>query len=714
MSRKHARNSMVEDVVIPAHLLAATTQVNGPWAARDDESSASGSGPVHQAIRNEALERQLGQLRRSASVNSSHPQKPKDTRLRRQSAPLSVSGISTIAEIEPAQLSPNGSSHVQWQHGQDDLGAHSRQLSESIPATRGDAWPLPPRPHSYRISRIEPTEEPPQRTNRHSIYDVYEKAKERRVALQRKYWVQVLFEYTVYIFLLAFIYFVLIGMPLWRGAVWWLYYVVRTKFVIPGGWGITIGIAILYAFTPLLLLFEKNPPPVNSDSKEADLEGNRNSAKSTALLIPCYKSANIIGPTLDAALHIFPPENIFVIANGNSPEPLDNTEEVCRPYGVNHLWCPVGSKIIAQFVGCYAAKDFPHVLLIDDDCALPPNFPVVSDRLKGRIQCIGYTIKSVGPESSRGTLCQQAQDLEYKISGLQRAFAGILGSATFPHGAISLWKTDFLKQTFHDHPGFSVSEDWFFGDSCRRLGGRITMCSAVFVETETPSAVFFSSGGSRGGFGEMTIFKQRFTRWNFFFVNGMWYNMKYILCSWNLGFWELGAKLFVFQEVYETLLYLLAPFVLPISLVVQPAFCGIMLGVTNGLYFLNVIIFNLVHLRLKKETVTWKCLLLYYMPYKIVLFIINVVSCYWSLFKYARYFATRHPKVIEDDKAVEVVLRLEDTTENNNEPKPTNKAPGLGRSFSVTKVRARKTSNAGAKPSGPGGVSVAGSDGSWI
>ncbi|PWY65730.1 hypothetical protein BO70DRAFT_419654, partial [Aspergillus heteromorphus CBS 117.55] len=516
---------------------------------------------------------------------------------------------------------------------------------------------------------------------RHSIYDVYQKAKERRIALQRKYWVQLLFEYTVYIVLLAFVYFVLIGMPLWRGAVWWLYYVVRTN----------------YAFAPLLVLFEKNPPPVDNQT-EKDIEQNRNTAKSTALLIPCYKSANIIGPTLDAALKIFPPENIFVIANGNSPEPLDNTEEVCRPYGVNHLWCPVGSKIIAQFVGCYAAKDFPYALLIDDDCALPPNFPVVSDRLKGRVQCVGYTIKSVGPESSRGTLCQQAQDLEYKISGLQRAFAGYLGSATFPHGAISIWKTDFLKQTFHDHPGFSVSEDWFFGDSCRRLGGRITMCSSVFVETETPSAVFFSRGGSRGGFGEMTIFKQRFTRWNFFFVNGMWFNMKYILCSWSLGWWELGAKLFVFQEVYETLLYLLAPFILPISFVVQPSFCGIMLGATNGLYFLNVIIFNLVHLRRKNESVGWICLLVYYMPYKIVLFIINVVSCYWSLFKYARYFATRHPKVIEDDKAVE--------TEE--------KGSGLGRSFSVTKVRARKASNQGPSPTVPEAVPVVGIESSWV
>jgi len=235
----------------------------------------------------------------------------------------------------------------------------------------------------------------------------------------------------------------------------------------------------------------------------------------TALLIPCYKSTKIIGPTLVAALKIFPPDHIYVIANGNSPTPLDDTEEVCGPYGVNHIWCPVGGKIVAQFVGFYAAKHFENVLLIDDDCALPANFPIVSDRMKGKIQCVGYTIKSVGPNSSRGTFCQQAQDLEYKISGLQRQLAGVIGSATFPHGAISLWNTRFLIQTFHTHPGFSVSEDWFFGHVARELGCRIIMCSAIFVETETPTDVFFAArGGSRGGFGEMTVFKQRFYRWS--------------------------------------------------------------------------------------------------------------------------------------------------------------------------------------------------------
>ncbi|CEJ60130.1 Putative Glycosyl transferase [Penicillium brasilianum] len=532
-------------------------------------------------------------------------------------------------------------------------------LSEKEPITPIKNAALSPT-HLSRVSSRT------QHSRNSSMHEAYEKARARGVALHRKYWVRVLFEYTSYLLLILFVYFVLIGMPLWKGAVWWLYWVVAHKFVIQGGYAITIGLAALYAFLPLLILFEKDPPR-KDEMSEVDLEKNAENAKTTALLIPCYKSANIIGPTLKAALEVFPPENIFVIANGNSETPLDNTEEVCRPYGVNHLWVPIGSKIVAQFAGCYAAKGFENVLLIDDDCALPPNFPIVSDRLKGKVKCVGYTIKSVGPNSSKGTFCQQAQDLEYKMSGLQREFFGRLGSATFPHGAISIWNTDFLKQTFHEHPGFSVSEDWFFGDSCRRLGGRITMCSSVFVETETPCSVFFSGSGSRGGFGEMTIFSQRFKRWNFFFVVGMYYDMKYILSSWKLGWWEFGAKLCVFQEVYETLIYLLAPFMLPISFVVRPSFCGMLLGVTIAMYIINVILFNEIHLRLKKERIDWVVLIFYYTFYKIALTFINVFSCYWSLYKYARYFAKRHPKVIEDQQAIEVVLSLEQETDSDFE-----------------------------------------------
>ena len=78
-----------------------------------------------------------------------------------------------------------------------------------------------------------------------SVWKTYEHAKKRGVELQRKKWVQVVFEYSIYLFLLCFVYFVLIGRPLWNGAVWWLYWVVENKFVFAGGFSITLGIALL-------------------------------------------------------------------------------------------------------------------------------------------------------------------------------------------------------------------------------------------------------------------------------------------------------------------------------------------------------------------------------------------------------------------------------------------------------------------------------------
>lgn len=530
-----------------------------------------------------------------------------------------------------------------------------------------------------------------------SLQEVYDKAKIRQVQMKRSNTAQLSFEYTYYLILIATVYFVFVGVPFWNGLVLTIYYLFDMKLVVPAGTAIFLGIGFLYAYLPLVILFEKAPPAAAPLDSPSQLENGQ--ARDTALLIPCYKSEALIGATLEAALKIFPAQNIFVIANGNSPTPLDNTGEVCERYGVSHTWSPIGSKIVAQFVGCYVSKQFPYTLLIDDDCLLPPNFPIVTDRIRGTILCIGYTIKSVGPGSSRGNLCQQAQDVEYKLSGIQRAFAGKVGSATFPHGAISIWDRECLIKTFQAHPGFSVSEDWFFGHVARQLGCRIQMCTAVFVETETPSAVFFSSGGARGGFGEMTIWKQRFFRWNYFFVSGLYWDLYYIIRNWKLGWWEIGAKLFVFQEVYETLLYLLAPFVLPISFYVRPNFSAYLYAATLVLYQINVIIFNYIHLRARQESVTFLCLM-YYLPYKIVLGFINIASCYYSIYKYAKYFAKRHPKVIEDEKAVAVVLRLEEESYSGAKKMAMNGQPRAGsisqaRRFTVTAVGTTLSSVAG-------------------
>ena len=109
-----------------------------------------------------------------------------------------------------------------------------------------------------------------------SVYQLYETAKVRGAEMQRKKWAQVVFEYSMYTILVLILYFVLIvsshslqrqmvaltvqGLPLWKGATYWLYYATGHKFVLPGGFAITIGIAFFYAFSPLLVIFEPDIP----------------------------------------------------------------------------------------------------------------------------------------------------------------------------------------------------------------------------------------------------------------------------------------------------------------------------------------------------------------------------------------------------------------------------------------------------------------------
>lgn len=89
-------------------------------------------------------------------------------------------------------------------------------------------------------------------------------------------------------------------------------------------------------------------------------------------------------------------------------------------------------------------------------------------------------------------------------------------------------------------------------------------------------------------------------------------------------------------QVYETLFYLLAPFMLPISIIIRPNFWGYTLVATIVLYLLNVIIMNEVHLRLKKERVSWKVLLVYYVS-DLLKPIIQLACSYTSNRPYTNY-----------------------------------------------------------------------------
>lgn len=462
--------------------------------------------------------------------------------------------------------------------------------------------------------------------------------------------------------LMSFVYFVLVGFPLWQGGARWFWNFYHDEADQSHVWGLiaflVIG-TIRNLLPQILCTFERSEP-------ESDSEKPRDSSE-CCVIIPCYKSAETLHSTLPACLKIFGPEQIFVVANGSSPTPLDHTADVCAQYGVRHYWVPVGSKITAEFVGVALAGRYKYCMLIDDDVLLPANLPLPTDRFgsaEDKIACVGYTIKSVGTDSSRGTMIQQVQDIEYKLAGLAKVCQTHYGSVVFPHGAVALWRRDILEKIFHGHPGYHISEDWFLGHTARAAGYRMVMSSQVFVETETPPrlfpAWFGKKGGSRGGYGEMSIYKQRFFRWNFFFVFRMWSNVAYILFSWRLGWRELFTKLYVFGECYDSLIWLCAPIVLPISFATS---WKLTLVVTGGLLAFNFLIicwFQLVHLmflrrgRAIDERLSWKAFPAY-MYLKFVMLFVNIASIYWSIYEYAFFFTQQHLRVTESVAAWQVI-----------------------------------------------------------
>ena len=114
------------------------------------------------------------------------------------------------------------------------------------------------------------------------------------------------------------------------------------------------------------------------------------------------------------------------------------------------------------------------------------------------------------------------------------------------------------------------------------------------------------------------------------------------------------TKIFVFQEIYEALLYLTTPFVLVCSVIVNWALTLEYMGVVLAMYFVNTVVFNIIHLRLKKEMVAWWAIITLTI-YKLALSFVNAASVYWTIYEYATYFANKHFRIVDDPKALEVL-----------------------------------------------------------
>jgi hypothetical protein len=85
----------------------------------------------------------------------------------------------------------------------------------------------------------------PHRQRNPTLHKLFDNAKKVEDKIHRSVIFQKLFEYIAYVLLLAALYFILVGLPLWKGLVWWMYIFVAQRFVLTGGCAIFTGTAFL-------------------------------------------------------------------------------------------------------------------------------------------------------------------------------------------------------------------------------------------------------------------------------------------------------------------------------------------------------------------------------------------------------------------------------------------------------------------------------------
>ena len=79
-----------------------------------------------------------------------------------------------------------------------------------------------------------------------SVARLYETAKIRQLQLKRSETAQITFRWMFYLFLLLCFYFLLVGVPLWKGLVWYLYILFDKHLVLKAGTSLFLGIGFLW------------------------------------------------------------------------------------------------------------------------------------------------------------------------------------------------------------------------------------------------------------------------------------------------------------------------------------------------------------------------------------------------------------------------------------------------------------------------------------
>jgi glycosyltransferase involved in cell wall biosynthesis len=376
----------------------------------------------------------------------------------------------------------------------------------------------------------------------------------------------------------------------------------------------------------------------------------------TALLIPCHKAERVIAKTLESALKIFDTQSIFVIDNGPCSAPQDRTNDICAELGVNYTYVPIGNKTVAVYVGAKLAEQYQYILQIDDDMILNPDmsFPINPDT-----HCIAYTIGATSFDGNPKFI-HKFQDLEYKMAGIIKAFESYVASATFAHGAISLWKRTSLLEVLDNHPLYPLSDDWFMGCICNSFGYRIETCDSIFTYTDVPSVYIFPDRNAREtGYGGVSLFAQRFRRWYRFTHVQVWYMLSGILLSWKLPLiralvlkviwlWRISVVLLVMSKYVLLGIYLHQNFI----------YALVMLAISLAASNISVLIFAFKQLR-KQERPSILVLLLFQI-YRVYDSLCYMISLYTSIILMFPLLCSSKRQTLHDKK-INIILNSRGT-----------------------------------------------------
>ncbi|TAL64855.1 MAG: glycosyltransferase, partial [Legionella sp.] len=272
----------------------------------------------------------------------------------------------------------------------------------------------------------------------------------------------------------------------WRKTLWWLgtttvlggciaTEVLTSAFSTAANYNNFILMCMLYGVDPVIqtIAILSAKYPVQNKPREIKLtdEAVFRSNQDVAVVIPTHLAADKIEATLRSCLRHVNPEQIFIVDNGNSDFPMDDTPNIVRKMNpkINYIWGKFGNKTFAQYIGTLLAN-YKYIFTMDDDMRLPENFSFGTKLFNEKVKAVSYPIVAVHSQPLKSNLLVRWQSLEYKLSDCAKLSQARFGGVLYPHGAASMWERDTFLKILKRHDAIFFAEDVKLGMILKELG----------------------------------------------------------------------------------------------------------------------------------------------------------------------------------------------------------------------------------------------------